>query len=256
MLIKIITSNIRYENPHDGEHSWVNRLPLLQIIFTDFLPDILATQEGREQQIKSLANVLPLELITHHREWIKERMYPSLFVNPLKIKVHRSGDFWLSLTPHVGGSLSFKSAFPRLCTWMCVTHKSSGQDFFVVNTHLDHVLEETRISQIKVLINEIPKLNTDNLPVILMGDFNDSPESKVQKLIFENLNLKDPWSELSHPEESSHHSFVGSNLQGERIDWILIPQNFKTLEIRLEKKSFNKIFPSDHYPLLATLIPK
>lgn len=256
MQLKIISANIRYENAHDGVHAWENRLPLLQIIFTEFHPDILATQEGKEKQIKSLAQTLPMKLVTDHREWIEDRMYPCLYVNEEQIKVQASGDIWLSETPLISGSVSFKSAFPRLCTWMRITHLVNNLDYIVVNTHLDHVLEETRLEQIKVLIREIQSFNKDNLPLILMGDFNDSPESLIRKTILDEFDLKDPWIEESIPEETSHHSFQGEKASGFRIDWILVPQAFAVQEIRLEKKSFNNIFPSDHYPLLATLIPR
>jgi endonuclease/exonuclease/phosphatase family metal-dependent hydrolase len=256
MQLKIISSNIRYENAHDGDHAWINRLPLLQTIFTEFHPDILATQEGREEQIRSLAKILPMKLITEHRQWISDRMYPCLYINEEQIKVKVSGDIWLSETPQISGSISFKSMFPRLCTWMRITHLINNQDYIVVNTHLDHVLEETRLEQIKVLIREIQNLNTDNLPLILMGDFNDSPDSILRKIIIEKFNLKDPWIEKLNPEETSHHAFLGEKASGIRIDWILVPQAFAIQEIRLEKKSFNNIFPSDHYPLMATLIPR
>jgi endonuclease/exonuclease/phosphatase family metal-dependent hydrolase len=132
----------------------------------------------------------------------------------------------------------------------------NNQDYFVVNTHLDHVHESTRTQQINVLTNEIAQLNIRKLPVILMGDFNDSPTSSVRKIITERLHLKDPWIELGLPEETSHHSFKGELTSGDRIDWILVPEAFAVEDIHLEKKSFENIFPSDHYPLLATLIPR
>jgi endonuclease/exonuclease/phosphatase family metal-dependent hydrolase len=256
MQLKMISSNIRYENAHDGIHSWDNRRPLLQKIITDFLPDILATQEGREKQIKSLADVIPLKLVDSHRPWIDERMYPCLFINEEKIEIKSSGDIWLSETPLIPGSCSFKSTFPRLCTWMHVTHSINNQDYFVVNTHLDHVLEETRLLQIKVLIQEIEILNSRRLPLILMGDFNDSPASGVRQSILNSLELKDPWIEKGIPEETSHHGFQDEKNSGDRIDWILIPKTFVVEKIHLEKNSFNGIFPSDHYPLLATVIPR
>ena len=259
MHLKLISSNIRYENAHDGIHSWENRRPLLQKIISDFHPDILATQEGREKQIKSLALNLELKLIESHRQWLEDRMYPCLYVNEEQIKVNRSGDIWLSETPKTPGSFSFKSTFPRLCTWMQVTHLINNQDYFIVNTHLDHILEETRLEQIKVLINEVENLNRENLPLILMGDFNDTPTSNVRKSILNSLNLKDPWIEEGFPEETSHHGFKEKTEQkeeGDRIDWILVPQAFAVEEIYLEKTSFNGIFPSDHYPLLATVIPR
>lgn len=256
MLLKIISSNIRYENDHDGIHSWENRRPILQKIFNNFSPDILGTQEGRLPQTKSLANDLSLKLVESHRSWIENRMYPCFYVNEKNIKLNKSGDIWLSETPYIEGSISFKSAFPRLCTWMHVTHIESNQNFIVINTHLDHVLAETRIKQINVLIREIKLINEKNLPVILLGDFNDAPKSIIRKIIIEKMNLKDPWIELDLPEETTHHAFLGNKGNGERIDWILVPENFKTETIFLEKRSFNNIYPSDHYPLLATLIPR
>lgn len=253
MLLKLISSNIRYENTHDGIHSWENRRPLIQKIVTLFTPDILATQEGLEKQIKSLAKNLSLKLIESHRQWIDERMYPCLYANEKKIKIIKSGDIWLSQTPYIPGSCSFKSSFPRLCTWMQVTHLISNKDYFIVNTHLDHILEETRIEQTKVLIREIKMLNEQQLPLILMGDFNDSPTSNIRKIILNSFDLKDPWVEIGLPEETTHHGFKKKD--GDRIDWILIPKTFSIKEIYLEKKCFDGIFPSDHYPLFATVIP-
>lgn len=257
MQIKIISANIRFENVNDGVNNWSNRLPLLQHIFKDFSPHILATQEGREKQIKSLAEGLPLKLIENHREWIAERMYPSFFVNEKFIQVLNSGDIWLSETPYLKGSVSFKSAFPRLCTWIHILHLESKLEYLVINTHLDHILEETRCEQIKVLIKEITLLNKKNLPLILVGDFNDSPFGLVRKIINEKLFLKDPWHEKARPEETTHHAFQGENASsGERIDWILISKEFEVLDIKLDKRCSDNIYPSDHYPLLATLMPK
>ena len=122
MQLKIISSNIRYDNPEDGEHSWENRKPLLLKIFHDFNPDILGTQEGRELQIKNLARSLSLKLVDRHRQWIQERMYPCLFINEDKIQVHKSGDIWLSETPEISGSKSFKSSL-NVSQWNAFLNK-------------------------------------------------------------------------------------------------------------------------------------
>lgn len=256
--LKIATSNIRFANPADGHHDWPFRLPLLSEIYKNFGLDILGTQEGRLPQLKELDKQLPeLELIDLHRNWIDERMYPCLFVNPKNIFVAEAGDIWLSETPHVAGSKSFESTFPRLCTWAKVTMKSSGLKIIVVNTHLDHVLSTTRQKQIQVLISEIKKIS--NLPVIIVGDFNESPLTEIKSKLLLEFNLKDPWNEFGYPEETSHHNFLGDKcLDGDRIDWILIPKKFECLNLKLEKQSMNNgsLYPSDHYPLFATLVPK
>ena len=254
--LKIITSNIRFANSSDGTHDWSVRLPLLVEIYENYGADILGTQEGRQGQINELAEKLPsLKLTTSHRHWIDVRMYPCLYFNEQTILVHKSGDIWLSNTPDVAGSSSFKSAFPRLCTWAEITIKDSGLKLMVINTHLDHILSETREKQIQVLISEIKKIN--KLPIIIMGDFNESPMTAINENLLHAFDLKDPWIEKNYPEEASHHAFLGEKSpKGDRIDWILIPKNFLCSDLKLEKKSFeNGIYPSDHYPLLATVIP-
>ncbi len=255
MQLKLISSNIRFDNINDGIHSWENRRPHLQKIICDFFPDILATQEGRQPQIQTLGANIPLKLIDNHRNWIDERMYPCLFINDELFDVRSSGDIWLSKTPTISGSSSFKSAFPRLCTWAKLNHRIHQQDYLIVNTHLDHVLEDTRVEQINVLIKEIKSINKKNIPMILMGDFNATPKGPVRQKISEELHLKDPWIEKSLPEETSHHGFIGDLASGDRIDWILVPKSFAIKEIRMEKSVFGNVYPSDHYPMLATVIP-
>ncbi|MBC7428077.1 MAG: endonuclease/exonuclease/phosphatase family protein [Bacteriovorax sp.] len=254
--LKLITSNIRFANSGDGIHDWSARRPLLVEIYKNFDTDLLGTQEGRYEQIKELdAGLENLVLIDNHRNWIDERMYPCLFINPETIAVHASGDIWLSATPDVSGSSSFESAFPRLCTWAEISMKSSGLKMMIVNTHLDHILHTTRVKQIEVLINEIRKINQH--PILIMGDFNESPLTEIREKLISAFKLKDPWSEKRYPEETSHHGFLGDKTIGDRIDWILIPEKFECSELRMEKRSFaNGVYPSDHYPLLATVIPK
>lgn len=254
--LKIITSNIRFSNPSDGIHDWPNRLPLLTDLYQNFGPDILATQEGRIGQLKELDEKLPnLILVDSHRDWIDERMYPCLFINPQTISIERSGDIWLSETPDIPGSKSFDSAFPRLCTWAEITFKFSGKQLMVVNTHLDHILNSTRVQQINVLIDEIKKIN--NRELIIVGDFNESPLTSIKSHLMDSFGLKDPWEEKNYPEETSHHSFSGvDTVMGDRIDWILIPKSFECESLVMDKRSVKNVYPSDHYPILATVVPK
>jgi endonuclease/exonuclease/phosphatase family metal-dependent hydrolase len=253
--LNIITCNIRFSNPSDGVHDWPNRLPLLADLYQNFKPDILATQEGRKSQIKELDDAIPdLDLVDSHRPYIDERMYPCLFVNLQTISVESSGDIWLSLTPQTPGSKSFDSAFPRLCTWAEITVKATGKKLMIVNTHLDHILSSTRLGQTHVLINEVKKIN--DRPLIIMGDFNESPLTEIKKNLMDAFSLKDPWIEKGFAEETSHHGFNGEASSGDRIDWILVPKNFECTSLILDKRSFQSVYPSDHYPLLATVIPK
>ena len=248
---KIISSNIRFDSAEDGHHIWKNRKPILTKIINRFDPDLMGTQEGRKPQILDLrAGLNSLELAQRHRNWIEDRMYPSIFFNPKRVRVKNSGDIWLSETPEVPGSLSFQSKFPRLATWIEGQFVRGKKGFFYINTHLDHLQETTRTKQIKVLISQIPKINSSQKPIIISGDFNDPPQGPVKKLLLDGLSgLYDPWEQLGKEETQSHHKFDGQPFYGQRIDWILVGKEIEALTIELDRYSEGDLYPSDHFPL-------
>ncbi len=245
-----MSCNIRFTNPHDGSNNWPNRKEFVRDLIYENKADIIGTQEGREPQLRELEGLLDqYEMIDSHRDWIKERMYPCLFIRTNLFKIISSGDIWLSKTPYEAGSSSFDSAFPRLCTYAHLKDKKTQREVLVVNCHLDHVKEETRLGQIEVLIEEIKKL-TIRAPLLLMGDFNSSPQSDVRKVIDQKYHeLKDPWLDFSKPEETSFHKFDGRDPDGSktRIDWILgeAPIDFQSIE--LVKDHRDGLYPSDHF---------
>jgi len=255
MELKIISSNIRFDNPADTEHAWNNR----KLVLADFLnsesPDIICSQEGRRPQLMELNTLLTnVEIVQDHRDWIHERMYPCIYINNDKFFLEESGDIWLSETPQVAGSKSFNSAFPRLCTWAKVAIKESGREIFIVNCHLDHCYSETRVEQVKVLLDETFKINSSNEALVICGDFNDPPDGEVRKkLMGERKNLFDPWLSFNKEEETTFHKFKGQLDSGSRIDWIIADNRFKCSEIKIIKDNKNGIYPSDHFPVVANL---
>lgn len=255
MSLTLISSNIRFDNPHDGANSWSHRRLNLKDTLLRHYPDIIATQEGRYDQLVDFEGLLAdYVIIDDHRSWIKERMYPTFFVKKDVFEVIKSKDLWLSETPDVAGSKSFGSAFPRLFTWMKIQPKNTNVNFLVVNTHLDHMKEETRLEQIKVLTAETKKILDPTSKLIIMGDFNDSPESKVREYLqTEFSGLQDAWRIFHKTEETSHHSFNGICENGSRIDWIMVDQKLEVQECFLEKKSTEGKFPSDHFPVVCKI---
>ncbi len=243
----VITSNIRFDNPSDGEHRWENRRRILASVLNSYKPGIVATQEGRLPQISDLATLLPnLSLVDTHREWIQERMYPCLFIDTQRFELKKSGDIWLSETPHVPGSIAFGSTFPRLCVWSKLRHQN--ENILVINTHLDHTDSSIRYKQAQVLTSEIKKIIEKNEFLILLGDFNDHPQSDVRKHLIDELSLHDPWAQ---PETTSHHPFSGENSTGARIDWILLSDAARSSRIFYDTTSEKSIWPSDHFPVIC-----
>ena len=110
--MRIISSNIRFASSTDGLNSWENRKKFLTELFNNFDADIIASQEGKKDQLYELSDLLPnLQLVDQHRDWIPERMYPCIYFNKKKLSYLSSGDIWLSKTPSEPGSKSFNSPF-------------------------------------------------------------------------------------------------------------------------------------------------
>ena len=254
MDLCLITCNIRFDNPADGLNSWQYRRDFLTQTLLKYGPSIIATQEGRFHQLNELKVLLnDYDLSDYHRSWIGERMYPTIFLKQGHFEHLRSGDNWLSETPDVAGSISFGSTFPRLMTWCEVQVKNSDQKLMLIDTHLDHMKSLTREGQVEVLIQQIQKIWDPNSFLVIMGDFNDSPESKVRELLTLEFHLTDAWKLFNSKEETSHHAFKGEMQNGSRIDWILTDPRLKVKSCIMDKSVDGEAYPTDHFPIVCTI---
>jgi endonuclease/exonuclease/phosphatase family metal-dependent hydrolase len=249
-----MTFNLRFENERDGENSWSRRRELVTRLIEQYSPSILGTQEGMWPQLEFLKDSLPqYHLHAPHRTIDSLCQYPTLFFDKKDFTVHEAGEFWLSETPQVHLSKSWDSAFPRMMSYARASGLQTASDFWVAVTHLDHIGAEARFQQAKIIATWIKERNA---PVILMGDFNDSPGSPVHGLLTSpEIGLKDSWQVFGGKEDSSsftHHRFTGVP-QKTRMDWILISSHFQVIDAEINKSHFDNCYPSDHFPYLATL---
>ncbi len=255
--VKVMTFNLRYDNPQDGENRWENRKGVVAQIIANFSPDIFGTQEGWEGQIKSLQKLIPsYRLCVHAPEWDYKRMFPCVWVKE-DLEVSYFNTFWLSLTPSVPFSRNWESAYPRSATYVLV--KKKGISFLFVCTHLDNISTKARLHQAMVLWQEINRINVRHLPLILVGDFNTSPDSEVHQFLtgqreIEGVkgNLVDVWQALHQPESGTFHAFTGRDIRG-RIDWILVSPEIGIKRAVLIKDTPRRRYPSDHFPVGAVL---
>ena len=59
----------------------------------------------------------------------------------------------------------------RTATWALLKDKKTMEKFYYVNTHLDHVGRVARKEGLNLILEKIQKINPDNFPLILTGDF-------------------------------------------------------------------------------------
>lgn len=159
------------------------------------------------------------------------------------------GNFWLSSTPEIP-SIGWDAACTRTATWALLKDKKTMEKFYYVNTHLDHVGRVARKEGLNLILEKIQKINPDNFPLILTGDFNmEHTDSSIQK-----LNEKMIDARTSAKKTDSFGTFNGWGTRSSIIDYIYY-KGFKmcTEYVTIREKYAGKTFISDHYPIKGVL---
>ena len=94
----------------------------------------------------------------------------GVFYRKDRLKVVESGDFWLSDTPDVAGSITWGHPHPRMVTWALFEQRSDGRRFYLFNTHLPYRDEDqpARMRGVALLRARIAALPA-GVPVVVTG---------------------------------------------------------------------------------------
>lgn len=251
--MNIITYNIRYNTPNDGENAWPNRIEMVCGLLKFHEPDIFGMQEALIGQIKDIKNNLP------EYEWIgvgrddgqEAGEFSPIFFNPQKFILEKDGYFWLSENCDKPG-LGWDAACNRIVTWGKFKSKVTGKRFFVFNTHFDHRGVEARKNSANLIQEKIKEITKNNYPVILTGDFNLTPEEQPIKMLQSFLN--DSREVSAQPPYGPVGTFSGFKIDADldrRIDYIFTNNDVKVLKYAVLTDNNHKRTPSDHLPVFA-----
>jgi endonuclease/exonuclease/phosphatase family metal-dependent hydrolase len=249
--MRVMTFNLRFANPLDGPNEWEFRKELVVQVILNHLPDLLGTQEGTVPQLHYLAEHLPGYVpLTAHRRVDATCQYPTIYYRADRFTVHESDEFWLSKHPQVHRSLSWGSAFPRMATYGLMQETGRDTRFYFIDTHLDHISAKARHEGAR-MIREffVPR----NLPLILVGDFNEPPDGPVyREFVQEESPFRDTWRSVPSPapEAVTQHEFSGQP-RGSRIDWIFTTPPFQVRRVAIVTDNQEGRYPSDHFPYEA-----
>ena len=138
---------------------------------------VVGTQEGLDHQIEYLAKTLKFSRIGVGRGTANEdeNEYAALLYNANVVELIESGNFWLSSTPHVPGSISWNTTLPRVATWGIFNFiGDASASFAVLNTHLDHTSAWARERSALLIRQQAQTISTkcSKCPVFLTADFN------------------------------------------------------------------------------------
>ncbi|UOV00265.1 endonuclease/exonuclease/phosphatase family protein [Pseudoxanthomonas mexicana] len=250
--LRIMSFNIRLPAESDGVDYWETRKPLAVRMLREQQPDVIGLQE----LVKAQADYLARELLQYAwfgrgREADGGGEHMGVFYRKDRLKVIESGDFWLSDTPDVAGSITWGHPHPRMVTWALFEQRSDGRRFYLFNTHLPYRDEDeaARLKGAQAIARHLATL-PDDVPVVLTGDFNTTPDSDAHAVLAGTL--QDAWTTAPRVEgiDATFHGFTGK--ADRRIDWIFV-RGAQLESITSVTTRWNNRYPSDHFPLVATL---
>ncbi|HEX6732336.1 MAG TPA: endonuclease/exonuclease/phosphatase family protein [Pyrinomonadaceae bacterium] len=259
--IRVMTFNIRYDEPQDKENAWPNRKELVASMIRFHHADLVGVQEALARQLKDLDKLLP------DYSWVgvgradgkAAGEFSAILYRKGRFKDLESSTFWLSETPRVP-SAGWDAAYPRIVTWVKFRDFQTGKIFFHFNTHFDHRGVRARNESSRLLLDQIRQIARD-LPVVVTGDFNFTESSDGYQLLtgknFEKPSaLRDAryFSEQVHHGPTSTFNEFKAIVPGKKIDYVFVKGRIRVLQHGVLSDTWDGRFASDHLPVLAEII--
>lgn len=250
--LRVVSLNVRLPLASDGPHRWELRRDLMVRVIREQRPDVMGTQELYARQGDYIVGRLPAYAwFGEGRHGGRGDEHMGVFYRRDRLRLLASGDFWLSDTPEVPGSITWGHPFPRMVTWARFEDRRNGHIFYFYDTHFPYREHDTdaRDRAAREILGRLEKLPAD-APVVLTGDFNTDPSSTAHALL--TRSLRDARQVVAHPAgpEATFHDFTG--IPDRRIDWVLV-RRFTPVGYLTVTTHEGKRYPSDHFPVAVDL---
>lgn len=256
--VKLMSYNIRLDVASDGENRWDLRKDKVAALMNYYEADFVGGQEVQRHQLQYLLSQLAnYNYIGVGRDDGKEAgEYSCIFYNKQKFDVIQQSTFWLSQTPD-SVSFGWNAACKRVCTYGLFRNKKTKQKLWVFNTHFDHIGDTARIESAKLVTQKIKQLaKAKNYPVVVMGDFNSKPDEAPAMYMAENFrNARSSSKQKPYGPVDTWQGFEFTKKPDGCIDYIFLSKNKNLLVKKFATitDSYDMKYPSDHFPVLATI---
>jgi len=254
--LRVMSYNIRFDNPADSLDSWPHRKDHLIAQVARHAPDVLGTQEGLIHQLEDMEKGLDgYRFFGVGRDrGDREGEHTAIFYRADRLELLKSETFWLSETPD-RPSKGWDAALNRICTYGQFRHRESGRTFYVFNAHFDHIGQQARQESAQLILRKIQELNPAGARAILLGDLNLEPDSPPIRELSQRLD--DAYTLAGEGAQGPPGTFNGFDLAQpatRRIDYIFLsPGDFRVLDHAIWEEPYGRGYPSDHFPVMADL---
>ncbi len=255
---RVMSYNVKYDNVNDTINNWNDRKDAMVDLIQYYKPDFVGAQEVLHHQLTYLDSMLAKHsYVGVGRDDGKQKgEYAPILFNTSNFKLLKNKTFWLSETPDKV-SVGWDASMERICTYGLFKNRTTGMELYVFNTHFDHIGELARAKSAELILQKIHDINVKNLPVILMGDLNLTPDTTPIKLI--RTKMDDGMEISKEPFYGPSGTFSGfdhSRVLNTRIDYIFTKNLKVNSYIHIDDRMENNKHVSDHLPVFLTLNTK
>ena len=257
--IRVMSFNIRYDEPKDGVNAWPNRKQKVADVIRFHKADLVGVQEALLRQLRDLETLLPdIAWCGVGRTDGKESgEYSAILYKKSRFQLQECKTFWLSETPDKPGSMGWDAAYPRVVTWAKFRDRLAKKTFFHFNTHFDHRGEKARAESSKLILTKIGEI-AGSSPFVLTGDLNVVEDSDGYRTLKNGNSI----TRLADARYASTHGHFGGDstfndwkeLQpGRKIDYVFVREGIRVNEHAALADRWNGLWASDHIPVLAEI---
>ncbi len=264
-VVRVMTFNIRVDTIPDGFNGWSGRRDMVCEVISDCRPDILGLQEALKHQVDDILREVDgyKAIGVGRKDGRTKGEYNCILYRTDRFELIDSETFWLSDTPEAPGSTSWGSMFTRICTWGRFANKWTGRAFYVYNLHLDNLSQRSREKSVQLLASRLQARDYQD-PFIVTGDFNAGERNSAIRYLKGHaagalgtppIAMIDTFRALYPHEQTvgTRSGFRGIR-NGSKIDYILAGPQIRVLQADIIRRDRRGRYPSDHFPVTATLL--
>ena len=258
--LKILSQNVRC-NDDEGGNTVLQRTTRLKGLIDEYQPDIIGTQETTFEWRRYLRTLKDYAFVGSSRNGHNSSTgeWSAIMYKKDRFVMLDSDTFWLTDTPDEVGSVE-NSLCRRICTWVELFDRYTGETFIMANTHLDHSTDTVRRTQAAYLIGNLKKRLGDRYnshTIYLTGDFNCKPETSPYEAIIRGgfADSRDAAAEDVSVVSGSYHAYGQKESE---IDFCFFKGEETVLRYEIISKNYisegesEPGFVSDHYGVMAT----
>ena len=242
--------NIRTMSAND-DHSWESRRDACCAMINYHRPLMMGTQESKKQQRDDiLSRCRGYAVLAKNQDNTSDGQSTGIFYLKDSISVLDWGVFWHTDTPDKLSKLAECDHY-RSATWIKAQHKTSGNVFYHINTHLDLCEVRNREKGMSVILDFITK-NCEDYPVVMTADWNDTEDDPIFNEMYKTF--KNARYTAAITDKNQTFNDFGNFTDNWRIDHIFYRGFTNCRKFGVDRQTWlGQAYISDHFPVYTIL---